>query len=751
MYKGGRAQGVHPRRRLGADPDRRADRHHDGLRHRGQGRLDARLRRRSSSWTTPPAWCARSRAWPSSSTTSRAASARPAARGPTGWSCCSKRIEHGEGRPGDPQLLLSICKNIGGNSLCALGDAAIGPVRSLVRPSGAEIDHHHPQDGRRAAAPSPTAATSRTEPDDPCPPSPSTTAPSRSPGRHQRDRGRPEGRRADPPLLLPPAPLGGRPVPHVPGQDRRACRSCRPAARRQVMKDGMVVRTDTPEVTEAQQGMMEFLLINHPLDCPICDQAGECGLQDYSFKHGVAFSRFQFEDKRTYPGRERIPLGANVLLNMNRCIQCTRCVRFTQEIAGTGELGFFNRGARTEIGTFPGKRARQPARHLRRRHLPGGRPDLDPLPLRRARLLPRQEAVALHRLRGRLQHHDRAPARATSSATSRASTPRSTTTGCATTAAPRFERYQDAAAARPRRAARLGRLPAPAAGLVLALEGRRSDAVADAPASRDPESRQGAIAVPRLGLPHLRGGVSLRAAGRLAGATPHRSVAGRQGPRADDPQPPGRHHRAGGRRPTGAAPSSPAWLPPRRHARASRADGPADRRRRGALRGAGRLRQRLRRRAPTIRRPSRGCAGRGCLIVFGWADSPLAQAADVALPVAHHAEKDGTFVNVEWRLQRFARAFPPPGQARAGGRGAGRAPRAASTPGWAKLDRGRRSSTAWPPTCRPSPASPGDQPAGRPASTLDGPAARRPRRWPHPTVEAGELGDLSRDADRGER
>ncbi|MGH8699421.1 MAG: 2Fe-2S iron-sulfur cluster-binding protein, partial [Burkholderiales bacterium] len=122
-----------------------------------------------------------------------------------------------------------------------------------------------------------------------------------------------------------------------------------------VVKDGMVVRTDTPEVAEAQRGMMEFFLINHPLDCPICDQAGECGLQDYAFKHGVAFSRFRFEDKRTYPGRERIPLGADVLLNMNRCIQCTRCVRFTQEIAKTGELGFFERGARTEIGTFPGQ------------------------------------------------------------------------------------------------------------------------------------------------------------------------------------------------------------------------------------------------------------------------------------------------------------------------------------------------------------------------------------------------------------
>ncbi len=128
----------------------------------------------------------------------------------------------------------------------------------------------------------------------------------------------------------------------------------------QVMKDGMTVHVDHDEVKTAQEGMMEFLLINHPLDCPICDQAGECGLQDYSFKHGQAFSRFSYEDKRTYPGKERIPLGPSVVLNMNRCIQCTRCVRFTEEITETGELGFFQRGSRAEIGVFPGNELDNP-------------------------------------------------------------------------------------------------------------------------------------------------------------------------------------------------------------------------------------------------------------------------------------------------------------------------------------------------------------------------------------------------------
>ncbi len=77
----------------------------------------------------------------------------------------------------------------------------------------------------------------------------------------------------------------------------------------QVMKDGMVVRTDVPEVEEAQKGMMEFFLINHPLDCPICDQAGECGLQDYSFKHGVAYSRFQYRGQADLPRARAHPAG----------------------------------------------------------------------------------------------------------------------------------------------------------------------------------------------------------------------------------------------------------------------------------------------------------------------------------------------------------------------------------------------------------------------------------------------------------
>ena len=262
---------------------------------------------------------------------------------------------------------------------------------------------------------------------------------------------RPQGRRPDPPLLLSPAPVGRGPVPHVPGRDRgrrqedaeAPGRLLDPGRRRTAWR----CAPTRPRSQEAQKGMMEFFLINHPLDCPICDQAGECGLQDYSFKHGVAYSRFQYEDKRTYPGRERIPLGANVVLNMNRCIQCTRCVRFTHEIAGTGELGFFNRGARTEIGTFPGKElstTRSPpawwtsARSARSPRPASASPSASGTSTRSRRSAPAARWGATSRW---------STGAGTSSATSRASTPRSTTTGCATTAAA-FEA--------PRRAAGLG-------------------------------------------------------------------------------------------------------------------------------------------------------------------------------------------------------------------------------------------------------------------------------------------------------
>jgi NADH-quinone oxidoreductase subunit G len=119
------------------------------------------------------------------------------------------------------------------------------------------------------------------------------------------------------------------------------------------VKEGMKIWVWNEKVEKARRGQMEFLLINHPLDCPICDKAGECPLQDYSFNYGSVASRYG-EVKRTYPGMDRTAIGPHVVQNMNRCIHCTRCIRFCQEITGTSELAFFKRGASTEVGVFAG-------------------------------------------------------------------------------------------------------------------------------------------------------------------------------------------------------------------------------------------------------------------------------------------------------------------------------------------------------------------------------------------------------------
>jgi NADH-quinone oxidoreductase subunit G len=115
---------------------------------------------------------------------------------------------------------------------------------------------------------------------------------------------------------------------------------------------GMVVKTQSAKAVQAQQGVMEFLLINHPLDCPICDQGGECQLQDLAVGYGGSSSRYA-EEKRVVFHKDAGPLVA--MEEMTRCIHCTRCVRFGQEVAGVMELGMINRGEHAEIVTFVGK------------------------------------------------------------------------------------------------------------------------------------------------------------------------------------------------------------------------------------------------------------------------------------------------------------------------------------------------------------------------------------------------------------
>ncbi len=114
----------------------------------------------------------------------------------------------------------------------------------------------------------------------------------------------------------------------------------------------MVVHTNTPEVIAAQNGVVELLLENHPLDCPICDKGGECPLQDNTFKYGLGTSRFR-EEKRHK--EKAYPLGERIVLDRERCIMCYRCVRFHQEISGDESLAALQRGGESEIGTLPGE------------------------------------------------------------------------------------------------------------------------------------------------------------------------------------------------------------------------------------------------------------------------------------------------------------------------------------------------------------------------------------------------------------
>ena len=116
-------------------------------------------------------------------------------------------------------------------------------------------------------------------------------------------------------------------------------------------QDGMVVHTKSEKAKQNQKSIMEFLLVNHPLDCPICDKSGECDLQDNSYKFGSADMRTT-EERRTYLD---LDMGPVIKKNMNRCIHCTRCIRFGDEIAGIREMVAVNRGNRTEITTIDGR------------------------------------------------------------------------------------------------------------------------------------------------------------------------------------------------------------------------------------------------------------------------------------------------------------------------------------------------------------------------------------------------------------
>ncbi len=150
-----------------------------------------------------------------------------------------------------------------------------------------------------------------------------------------------------------------------------SCRMCLVAVRRQKARrparDAAEACAGLPDAGEGWHGhrhrqpkgrkphrtaTLEFLLLNHPLDCPTCDQAGECFLQDYSFRYGRSYSRLH-EPKLQKPDKDYI--GEHITLFTDRCVMCSRCVRFTREISGTAELQIINRGSHSEIDIFPGE------------------------------------------------------------------------------------------------------------------------------------------------------------------------------------------------------------------------------------------------------------------------------------------------------------------------------------------------------------------------------------------------------------
>lgn len=115
--------------------------------------------------------------------------------------------------------------------------------------------------------------------------------------------------------------------------------------------EGMVVHTKNERAEDGRRAVLEFLLANHPLDCPVCDQSGECDLQDFYMNFGLYNPRFK---EHKVKKRKAVKLGPHVMLDQERCILCSRCVRFTDEITGTGEFGIFNRGDQSELGIYPG-------------------------------------------------------------------------------------------------------------------------------------------------------------------------------------------------------------------------------------------------------------------------------------------------------------------------------------------------------------------------------------------------------------
>ena len=276
------------------------------------------------------------------------------------------KIELGQAEQGDLDLLLDVCDRILGKCLCPLGDAAAMPVASYIDKFRDEFQAHLDHGCPMTASPR-SSASSR----------PSTSTPTRpwqtrSP--HERARAghvTVDGRSVQVPKglgLVESAALAGIEIPVFCYEPRLgpaigACRMCLvelegvpklQAGCTLTAQDGMVVRTaqTSAKAAEGQNATLEFILVNHPLDCPVCDKGGECPLQDLTFRWGPGQTRMTFP-KRTL--EKPIPISPAISLDRERCILCYRCTRFSESVSEDGQLVARNRGALSMITTFEGE------------------------------------------------------------------------------------------------------------------------------------------------------------------------------------------------------------------------------------------------------------------------------------------------------------------------------------------------------------------------------------------------------------
>jgi hypothetical protein len=271
-----------------------------------------------------------------------------------------ERIRSGEATPMDLDIMASVCTNIIGNCLCVLGDAMAMPIGSMVEKFRPEFEAYIEEARRR------NDSATDAFPDPPVRilqgarlvPRPEVTNVTFTI----------DGREVTAPqnaMLVDAAKFGDIEIPvfcYEPklGQPVGACRMCLvevegipklQTACSTPVKDGMVVNTQTERVREAQQAVVEFLLINHPLDCPVCDKGGECPLQDITMGWGGGRSRF-IEPKRHF--QKPLALSPLIHIDRERCILCYRCVRFSQEVSEDYQLVLQERGAQTYVSTFDG-------------------------------------------------------------------------------------------------------------------------------------------------------------------------------------------------------------------------------------------------------------------------------------------------------------------------------------------------------------------------------------------------------------